>query len=345
MNNPKILYISCHEVLEYDELRMFLDLGLETFSIGAYFWPEREKRLRPKLPWNFHDDGIYEVHNEMLKRNLSINPKDKFADRRLNKEFVDRFDVIIIMHVPEYVEINWDVIKHKPVFWRSIGQSTMDVETRILKFRKEGLKIIRYSPKESVIPGFCGEDVLIRFGKYVSDFPVWNGNNSDIITLSQSMKKRGSMCGYDIWSKVTEGFPRILFGSDNKDADMPWKFISDYNELLKEMSNHRAYFYTGTRPASYTLNFMESMLIGMPIVAIGERFCRYEGCCTYEVRDILKDCGFCSNIPSELRRDIKRLLDDHPFASEISERTRDTAISLFSSDIIKERWKQLFSSL
>ncbi len=48
----KILYISCHEVLEFDELSMFADLGIEVFSVGAYLLPHRPfgESLRPPIP-------------------------------------------------------------------------------------------------------------------------------------------------------------------------------------------------------------------------------------------------------------------------------------------------------
>ena len=48
----KILYLSCHEVLEFDEISMLSDIGVQVFSIGAYLDPARPTGggLRPALP-------------------------------------------------------------------------------------------------------------------------------------------------------------------------------------------------------------------------------------------------------------------------------------------------------
>ena len=46
----KLLYIGCHSMLEYDELRLFSQIkGLELFSIGKYFRPGVMWYGRPPL--------------------------------------------------------------------------------------------------------------------------------------------------------------------------------------------------------------------------------------------------------------------------------------------------------
>ena len=50
-----ILYISCHGVLEYDELRLLSSLGHRIFSCGSYFNPESPGEvIRPAL--RLHQD-------------------------------------------------------------------------------------------------------------------------------------------------------------------------------------------------------------------------------------------------------------------------------------------------
>ena len=52
----KILYLPCHSVHEYDEVRMFHEMGHEIFSPGAYFNPQsvrnRTRYLFPKVSGN-----------------------------------------------------------------------------------------------------------------------------------------------------------------------------------------------------------------------------------------------------------------------------------------------------
>jgi len=40
----KILYLSCHAVLEYDELRILNDLGYDVTSVGGYINPKSPTR-------------------------------------------------------------------------------------------------------------------------------------------------------------------------------------------------------------------------------------------------------------------------------------------------------------
>jgi glycosyltransferase involved in cell wall biosynthesis len=105
------------------------------------------------------------------------------------------------------------------------------------------------------------------------------------------------------------------------------------------------YFYTGTYPASYTLNFIEAFMTGIPIVAIGERLGNspFElGQKTYEIPDIITQAtdGFYSDDPAELRGVIQRLLDDESLARFISKNARKRAIELFGKDRIKLLWKE-----
>ena len=60
----KMLYVSCHSVLEYDELRMLDSIGIEVFSLGTYLNPNEDwhAKTRPKLKlnnWNYIIIYIY----------------------------------------------------------------------------------------------------------------------------------------------------------------------------------------------------------------------------------------------------------------------------------------------
>src|SRR5690242_423231 len=135
----KIHYLSCHEVLEYDEVKLLTELGHDVFSNGAYLDPAGHITL--KRP------GISKaIAWTDLAKIAADTPKTA-----LTPDLIDPFDVIIIMHTPEFVTGNWDKIKHKRVIWRSIGQSTPATERKLERARAEGLQVVRYSPKEENI--------------------------------------------------------------------------------------------------------------------------------------------------------------------------------------------------
>jgi len=154
----KIQYLSVHEVLEYDEVSLLTELGHEVFSNGAYLNPEGHPGLRrPAI-----QGGKYFPEYEKLAK---IHPRTC-----LPKELIDPFDVIIVMHQPEIIIHNWKLFKDKKIIWRSIGQSVPHIENMLRRFQKEGLKIVRYSPKEQNIPHSMNQDALVRFYKDPEEF-------------------------------------------------------------------------------------------------------------------------------------------------------------------------------
>jgi len=260
------------------------------------------------------------------------------------------------MHHPEesstqpWIRNNWARFKEAgvPVIYRSIGQSSRIVEKALTPLRKDGLKIVRYSPKEKNIPNYCGSDALIRFYKDPEEWSGWTGQISKVITVAQSMKIRGSSCNYIAFRNITSPFERMLYGPGNGDSGIHGGELS-FSDLKKAYRENRAYFHTGTQPASYTLNLMEAMMTGIPVVALGSKFCNrdYPEQATYEVHEIIKNGqnGYCSNNTEELRRYVRDLLGDYELAKRIGAEGRKTAIELFGKEAIKQKWHNFLSNL
>jgi len=50
-----ILYVSCHSILEHDEIKLFSELGADVFSHGAYRNPQQvDDPKRPVLDIPYH---------------------------------------------------------------------------------------------------------------------------------------------------------------------------------------------------------------------------------------------------------------------------------------------------
>jgi glycosyltransferase involved in cell wall biosynthesis len=327
-----ILYLSAHSILEYDELRLFEGLGYDYFSIGAYINPATpHDPKRPPLKGKFHEHlaSVAMVHN---------------ADN-LHEEQVSWADVVIVMHLPQWIENNWALFKrlNKRVIWRSIGQSVEGIEQRLQPYRAEGLEVVRYSPAEVKIPNSIGSDAIIRFYKDPKEFGDWNGDSEEVITFSQSMRGRGKFCNFDAFAAVNNGLNAHVYGPNNDDTGELNGGLLAYDDLKAKMRDSRVYFYGGTHPASYTLNFIEAFMTGIPIVAVGPILGNSDDFPqdTYEIPEIITNGvhGFYSNSLEELRQFTDALLNDHAFAKQISRQARQRAIDLFDMAMIKKQWR------
>lgn len=338
----KLLYLSCHEVLEFDELSLFAEMGIEVFSIGAYLDPARPSgsSLRPSLPNICVDSDDLLAYRNLVKSNFE-------PQCNLTRDFVNRFDGVIVMHKPKWIEENWHVFGDVPVIWRTIGQSSPSIERRMQAYRGLGLKVVRYSPRERFLNEYCGEDAVIRFGKPSGIYPPWKGNIQRVLNFTQSMSRRREHCRLDIFREVTDPFECDLFGGGNDDLFGIARGCVSLDEQLRILSDRRVYFYTGTYPASYTLTFMEAWLAGIPLVAIGRQLWEIDSTRhgeIYEVPDLIENevNGFVSDDICELQQYIRRLLDDEELAREVSNSGRKSAMCIFDNSVIQQQWREFF---
>lgn len=340
----KLLHLGCHLILEFDELRLFQQVeGLEVFSPGAYLNPQG-CGLRPGIPeLNYKPEWI----NAWSRVPSRTDQQPPLSDQKasLTPEILSHFDAVMITHVPAWVTSNWEALKKwgGKVYWRDIGQTNFEQEAMIGRYAAEGLKIIRYSPKSRMIANYAGEDAMIRFSKEPSDFLPWVGDRREVMTISQSMKDREPACGYQIFLDSTKPFVRKLYGNSNESSGPLWEGQKTYDQLLEFLSWTRTYFYTGTFPAPYTLNFMEAALAGTPIVAIDASLARFPH---YEVSDLMESWGlggwFGKN-PSELQELCQRTLSmTDSEARARSDAQREGARKTFSYEAVLPQWKELF---
>lgn len=332
----RILYLGCHSIHEADELSLFWELGHDYFGLhSSYMNPFNPvDRKRGAIPGNYHPHLI-EVAGHSSRDNI-------------HPEIIEPHDIIICLHIPDWVINNWDKMKHKTVIWRCNGQASPYDERRMKRFRDEGMKIIRWSPMEANTPDHIGSDVVIRGYKNPAEFQGWTGETREVITVAQNYINRGEFCHFDIFNKVTKDFPRKLYGPDNDNANIEGGEL-EFNELKKRLREARVFFYTGTQPASYTLGFIEAWMTGIPIVAIGKKLGnslhpQYE---TFEIPYLIENGvnGFVSDDIVELKSYVNRLLDDHDLAKRIGQAGREKAVQIFGKENIRRKWTEFFNSL
>lgn len=327
----KILYISDHAVLEYDEVKLFTELGHDVFSLGAYHNLGHDDLPRPKI------DNL--VFHQDLNRVYVENPNRT----DLHPDLIEWADAIIVMHAPNVIVHNWPKIKHKPVIWRSIGQSVPVIEDRLRPMRDEGLKIVRYSPKEANLLRFIGEDAMIRFYKDPSEYKDWTGESKNIVSFAQSLKGRRDFCHYDEIYTVISEFDGRVYGPGNEDLGKYNGGEVPYQQQLSKMRQAVAMPYGGTWPAAYTLSFIEALMTGLPIVAISKRLAhikRFENIDFYEVDELLaKIGGIVCDSPEQMVKQTRKLINDSEHAKTISIKQRQLALETFGKGKIMEQWK------
>ena len=333
----KIHYISNHSILEYDEVKLLTEMGHDVFSNGAYLDPKGHFTLpRPGI------DGM--KYNDKFADLARVNPKTD-----LPSALIDPFDVIIVMHQPDVIVQNWDKFRGKRVIWRTIGQSVKSTEAKLRHMRAEGLKIVRYSPKERNIPGYLGEDAMIRFYKDPEVYEGWTGEQKKVVNFSQSLKGRREFCHYEEIIQVIEKFAGKVYGPGNDDLGEFNGGDQPYENQMEIMRKSRCMVYGGTWPASYTLSFIEALMMGLPIVAISKALAHlpnFEPFDFYEVDEILAQIGgIVCDTPEQMMGQVERLLNDDKHAKKISDKQRELAIAMFGKDKIKSQWEGYLNEL
>jgi hypothetical protein len=333
----RILYKSIHEVLEFDDLRMFTSRGHQVFSIGWYHSKDNTTDFRV---------GRDEFYNEALREAW-------VASVGMSKEFVDLFDVVIVNHDTSWIEQNIDFLRGKPVIYRSIGQSNKELEI-LLKGIEENIHIVRYSEKERGIPGFARTDSVIYFAKDVEVYPKWTGGGTPLTFHNNYLDRDwASVPSLQTYTNITSGHEAKLFGFRNEGIQN-WGGLISADAMMKEFQNCSCYLFVWTLGPSYTLNLMEAMLVGAPIIApsismiegeLRERADQWHRE-RYEVASFLSDKhALIYDTPKQAAEFIVKANERGDDLITMAERIRERARSLFDMRIIGAQWDDLFSRI
>jgi hypothetical protein len=356
----KVMLWLSHSIEEHDMVRLMHELGHEVFSVGAYIDPRSPHDvMRPPLDY----DTVPELKAVVDRLGQPDHPRHgncPGADPHWNNldaakldtpdELLEWADVLLVHHLEHtWLAPQWERIKAKVprIIWRTVGQSAHPNEWMMKPLRRDGLEIVRYSPKERNIPEFAGEDALIRFYKDPAEWTGWTGDDPVATNITQNLYRRSladdgalqmrgyQWTSYSFWKGATEGLPTKLGGPGSDEIGGVGPLSPDgMKELLR---TSRAYVATGTQPASYVLNFIEALMTGIPVVSLGpDWFCILPyGHLMLEMHEL---SPLWTNDPAEARKHLAALLFDHDYAKSVSAAQREFAIKTFGIDTIKEQW-------
>jgi hypothetical protein len=345
----RILYYSVHEVLEYDDLRIFASLGHSVFSMGAFCDPSAKGLFRsPELSFSSGADYADFRSSGGMMWNGEYGA--------INPEFAKRFDFAIVNNMPQWIAPALAALGDGRVIYRTIGQSTLETEASVAPYRHR-IKVVRYSEAEAKLPGFMTNDAIVYFGKFACDYEQPWEDGATVLTFHNDYQARSpsSVPRFDEYVALAKEYPLELCGRGNE-AAANFKGFVPVEAQLQRYRRAAAYLYVPTTAPSYTLNLMEAMLSGVPILApsLAMLEASYDEptrtafalADRYEVPALLdhdRDVLFDTLEDAKLK--IARLLMDTRKRRELSVRVKAKALSLFNAEAAAHRWNNLFTKV
>jgi glycosyltransferase involved in cell wall biosynthesis len=339
----RILYVSFHEVLEYDDVRLFAALGHQVFPLGHYHeaGPYRGV-LRPPLDLgpehallkqSFRDHGCrFDMHGSI-------------DDWRLTPEFVAQFDLTIVTYNVFFIHRFWDALSVRPVVIRTYGQAMNEWEHFYEGLRGLGVLVVRYGEAETEQLGYAGHDAIIRFYKDPADFPEWTGAMPAALTFALSFARRYPQ-EYALWRAATEGLHVLLGGAENHATAGALGAVTA-DEQLALLAGCRAYFYCSGLHIPYTLNFIEAWMSGIPLVVMDDQVFPHGGPRCSEIARLItpgEDCLLVHDA-AQARAALARLIADPEEGRRIGQAGRRAAIRWFGRERIAAEWQAFLAGI
>lgn len=334
----RILYVSIHEILEYDEVRLLTALGHQVFPLGYHHLRTPIGGLRPRVDLGPEHTSWQDRFEAAGCRYDVFNPIDGTV---LTREFVAQFDLTIVMMNAHFAHRFAEALSVRPVVLRTIGQGLDAWEPLYAGLRSWGVHILRYAEVEALLPAFAGADATIRFYKDPADFPPWRGDNPQALSFTAAFAQRYP-AQFAMWQEATEDLPMILAGPGNA-AGIGAVSPARQMELL---AGCRAYFYCSGLELPYTLNFIEAWMAGIPVVvmddALAPRSHRYS-----EIARLIRPGhdALLARSPAEARILLRGLIADPEIGGRIGAAGRKAAIQYFGYETISAQWRSLLDRI
>jgi len=345
----KLLYISgYHETLEYNDLSLFTEMGIDWFSTGKY--KDTSEQLTSK---SWRPSITKETDQELLQEFNRLNPNQQQYGRvQLSKEFVDKFDMILCSFCflrQDMLDLIWPHCKHKPLAFLTYSQQFSNFEVRLQEYRSKGVKLVRGSPRESTIDNYAGEDAIIRCYVDENVFSKWTGGNSKVLSFSNDFPARINHPNFNCYRAynrvIQQKLPCSLFGNQTEPAG-GGGFIP-FEKHLEEYKNCSCYFSIGSPPATVTYNFLEAWMTGAPVLTFGSKIGNGVDYNTHEPPFLIENDvdGFYSDDLAELILTANTLLLDQNLAKKVGDAGRKKCLSIFGKEVVKTSWEVFFKSL
>lgn len=243
MTKPPIFIKSCHASLEYDQARMFHDLGYPVF-------------------------GDFDLGSTQRKKISGVTDRNSKAED---------FSLILLHQVPDYhLHMEGLLMRGNRVVLSAFGQSDTWQYAAVANLCRNFPHgyVSAYSEKDFRLhleKGCPPEKIrLIRFGKYLDDFAPWSGNSGTAYAAGNDIHKRGDGCGWELLRKVREQVPLVLSGKNTQGVGGLGELTE--SEMHERMWDAACFISFGTAPAAFVMTQMEAWCAGCPTIIYNNGF-------------------------------------------------------------------------
>jgi len=351
----KILYVSSwHSVLEYSDLEIFNTLDIDWFSTGCFldpnnprYYPGYEFKKNPLIASEKQLDFI----NSMLPFYVD-NPQGYRSSVTLSKNFVNKFDIIIINNREPNLDYVLNLNPRGKVIYRTYDYHSPRVETKIEDLKNDGrLEILRLFDWEDDIEWSSKSNHCILSHVDENIYKEWSGEENQILTFCSNFdgktRHRDPLYGIfpyrmanTTYKSIVENYNHRLHGHSNRSGHGP----VDFNTQLELYKKSRIYFNLSCPPAWHNYGLMEAMMTGCPTISFDEvlgGFNHPHYSNAFRLKTIIPNSnyGLVSDYTHEIVDYIEKLRSDHSFAKEVSENSRKQALKHFSKARAIKDWK------
>ena len=265
----------------------------------------------------------------------------------LTREFVEEFD-LIYSNQAKYIISNWEIIKHKPIIWRTIGSLEKHYELQMKPLIEDGnVTPVRFSPLENLYPE-SNEGYCIRNFVDENLYTDWSGGINRALTFQNWFQQRSTLKFGAAYLQMVEKIPCSLYGLYAGPNHVLNNGPVSWDKQREMYQKYNVYMYMGSEAAIVAYNFLEAMMTGTPLLSFGDEiggsYSDKVNKVLHEPTDILENGvnGFISNDLDELAQCARELFKDERLRKNISQNARQTALRLFSKERAVKEWKEFY---
>jgi hypothetical protein len=170
---------------------------------------------------------------------------------------------------------------------------------------------------------------VITPGVDVHEYGGYQGTIRGILQVSNHLRDRGAITGWDTFQTVCRDLPHLVIGN-NRTLSLS-RMANGWDDLKEQLRSYRVYLYTPVYPYEdgYNLALLEAMATGMPIAALHHA--------TSPIRDGSE--GITASTAEELREKIIRLLDNPIEAANLGNQARIKVEKEFPISEFQRAWQ------
>jgi glycosyltransferase involved in cell wall biosynthesis len=181
------------------------------------------------------------------------------------------------------------------------------------------------------------KSTVIRHAIDIDEWPKWEGNFPDVLTVANSFRKRDWCLGYSFFEWVTKNFRVVILGNDNEDIKNHRVLSSSNWSEVKMLYEAYGVYFNSSLHSPVPMSVLEAMAVGMPVVSTNT--CELP----YYIKSYMN--GVISDNPDELSFALNRILSDKEFGVKLGNNARETVAELCNTERFVGQWQKVLEEV